>query len=65
MVYGNCSYHSSDRGKLRPSGLSTLAWTFSLTKVLSDQKHIHMSYSLNSLRGVYIGDYIGDYYRGY
>ena len=26
---------------------------------------IHMSYSLNSLKGGYIGDYIGDYYRGY
>ena len=25
----------------------------------------HMSYSLNSLKGVYIGNYIGDYYRGY
>ena len=23
-----------------------------------------MSYSLNSLKGVYMGDYIGDYYRG-
>ena len=26
--------------------------------------HIHMSHSLNSLKGGYIGDYIGDYYRG-
>ena len=25
----------------------------------------HMSYSLNSLKGGYMGDYIGDYYRGY
>ena len=25
----------------------------------------YMSYSLNSLKGLYIGDYIGDYYRGY
>ena len=25
----------------------------------------HMSYSLNSLKGGYIGDYIWDYYRGY
>ena len=24
---------------------------------------VHMSYSLNSLKGGYIGDYIGDYYR--
>ena len=24
-----------------------------------------MSYSLNSLKGCYIGDYIGNYYRGY
>ena len=24
----------------------------------------HMSYSLNSLKGAYVGDYIGDYYRG-
>ena len=25
----------------------------------------YMSYSLNSLTGVYIEDYIGDYYMGY
>ena len=25
----------------------------------------HVSYSLNSLKGGYMGDYIGDYYRGY
>ena len=25
----------------------------------------HMSHSFNSLKGIYIGDYIGDYYRGY
>ena len=25
----------------------------------------HMSHSLNSLKRVYIGDYIGDYHRGY
>ena len=25
----------------------------------------HKSYSLNSLKGGYIGDHIGDYYRGY
>ena len=25
----------------------------------------HVSYSLNSLKGDYIGNYIGDYYRGY
>ena len=25
----------------------------------------HMSYSLDSLKGGYIGDYIGHYYRGY
>ena len=25
----------------------------------------NMSYSLNSLKRGYIGDYIGDYYRGY
>ena len=25
----------------------------------------HMSHSLNSFRGNYIEDYIGDYYRGY
>ena len=24
-----------------------------------------MSHSLNSLKGAYTGDYIGDYYRGY
>ena len=26
---------------------------------------LHMSSSLNSLKGGYIGDYIGDYYRAY
>ena len=25
----------------------------------------HRSHSLNSLKGGYMGDYIGDYYRGY
>ena len=25
----------------------------------------HMSYSLNSPKGAYIGDYIGEYYRDY
>ena len=25
----------------------------------------NMSYGLNSLKGGYIGEYIGDYYRGY
>ena len=25
----------------------------------------HVSYSLNSLKEGYIGDYIGDHYRGY
>ena len=25
---------------------------------------VHVSYSLNSLKGGYIGAYIGDYYRG-
>ena len=25
----------------------------------------HVFHSLNSLKGVYIGDYIGDYYRAY
>ena len=27
--------------------------------------HSYMSYSLNSLKGRYIGDYIGGYYRAY
>ena len=26
---------------------------------------VHMSYSLNILKGGYIGDYIGDYFRGH
>ena len=26
---------------------------------------LHVSHSLNSLKGNHIGDYIGDYYRGY
>ena len=25
----------------------------------------HLSYSLNSLKGAYVGDHIGDYYRAY
>ena len=28
-------------------------------------KPLHVSYSLNSLKGGYIGDHIGDYYRAY
>ena len=31
----------------------------------SKTQESHMSYSLNFLNGVYIGNYIGDYYRGY
>ena len=27
--------------------------------------HKYVSYSLNSLKGGYMGDCIGDYYRGY
>ena len=30
-----------------------------------DSPFAHMSYSLNFFKGVQIGDYIGDYYRGY
>ena len=30
-----------------------------------DDLENHLSYSLNSLKGVCIGDYIGDYYRAY
>ena len=30
-----------------------------------EQGYIDMSYSLNSLKGGYIGNDIGDYYRGY
>ena len=29
-----------------------------------DRHELCMSYSLNSLKGGYTGDYIGDYYRG-
>ena len=28
-------------------------------------KRVYVNYSLNSLKGDSIGDYIGDYYRGY
>ena len=31
----------------------------------SESSQAHMSYSRNSLKGGYIGDSIGDYYRGY
>ena len=30
-----------------------------------EYRHLQMSYSLNSLKGGYIGDYIEDYYKGY
>ena len=30
-----------------------------------DYARTHMSHSLNSLKGGYIGDYTGEYYRGY
>ena len=33
--------------------------------VFVSEKSHYMSYSLNSLKGGYIGDYIGDHYRGY
>ena len=36
--------------------------------MLSDRHfahELHMCHSLNSLKGGYIGDYIGEYYRGY
>ena len=29
------------------------------------REFLHMSYNLNSLKGGYIGDYLGEYYRGY
>ena len=33
---------------------------------LGKEPRIHdLSYSLNSLKGAYIGDYIGDYHRGH
>ena len=36
------------------------------TGIMSRQEEgTHMSYSLNSLKGGYMGDYIGDYYRAY
>ena len=28
-------------------------------------RHLHVSYLLNSLKGGYIGDYTGNYHRGY
>ena len=33
--------------------------------VITGDEKGYMSYSLNSLKGGYIGNYIGDYYRGY
>ena len=30
-----------------------------------ERRELYMSYSLNSLKGGYIGDYIRDYYGGY
>ena len=34
-----------------------------MAQVVEKHTTIHMSYSLNSLKGGYIGDYIEDYYR--
>ena len=36
-----------------------------MKSVLGFQGLGYMSHSLNSLKGGYIEDYIGDYYRGY
>ena len=38
-------------------------WNPFLLSLLTTRNY--MSYSLNSLKGFYIGDYIGDYYKGY
>ena len=35
------------------------------TWCLAGNEKADMSYSLNSLKGGYIGDFLGDYYRGY
>ena len=34
-------------------------------RLLGNSMDGYMSHSLNSFKGVYIGGYIGDYYRGY
>ena len=47
-------------------GNTTKIWLFGgeLTGQQFSQE-LHVSYSLNSLKGGYIGGYITDYYRGY
>ena len=44
------------------SGLASFGAEGATTIASASQLH-NMSYSLNSLKGVYIGDYIGNYYR--
>ena len=47
---------------------SSLASVLRISPVISTPSpspQTQMSYSLNSLKEGYIGDYIGDYYRGY
>ena len=44
-----------------PSGTRKLSSRVGATRVY----RLDMSYGLNSLKGGYMGDYIGDYYRGY
>ena len=43
-------------------GVTLEAWLLSGTLLWID---VHVYYSLNSLKGDYIGDNIGDYYRDY
>ena len=52
----------------RPESFSGLFDVPSYVFIQGTQDHnvgIYLSFSLNSLKGGYIRDYIGDYYRGY
>ena len=33
--------------------------------IMQPKQEAQISFSLNSLKGGYIGDYLGDYYKGY
>ena len=45
--------------------MGTWASRVNLLEVWTDRGMYHMSHSLNSLKGDYIGDFTEDYYRGY
>ena len=60
------SKKSLEAPKQRPKDrhMALIGPSFRVTKAILFHTN-YMSYSLNSLKRVYIGDYIGDYYNGY